>query len=125
MHPKNIEKGSEADAGSEGEDVLPVVLVLGLVGGREDPDDVSGVVELHEGGLVVDEDGEAGLVDERPFLVDEAVVDQVEVVQRHDAGQQREDPRQADDVEINVDLLEELVEIMDFMVQVVPDPGDV
>ena len=74
---------------------------------------------------MVDEDGEAGLVDERPFLVDKAVVDQMEVVQRHDAGQQREDPGQTDDVEINVDLLEELVEIMDFMVQVIPNPGDV
>lgn len=86
-HPKNIEKGSEADAAREGEDVLPVVLVLGLVGRREDRDDVSGVVQLHEGGLVVDEDGEAGLVDKRPFLVYEAVVDEMQVIQGHDAGQ--------------------------------------
>lgn len=89
MHPKNIEKGSETDATSKGEDVLPVVLVFGLVGRREDRDDVSRVVQLHEGGLVVDEDREAGLVDEGPFLVDEAVIDEMQVIQGHDAGQQR------------------------------------
>lgn len=44
---------------------------------------------MHEGGLVVDEDCKAGFVDERPFLADEAVVDEMQVVQGHNAGQQR------------------------------------
>lgn len=55
---------------------------------------------------MVDEDGEAGLVDESPLLVDEAVVDEVEVVERHDAGQQRQYPGEADDVEVHVNLFE-------------------
>lgn len=36
---------------------------------------------------MVDEDGEAGLVDKRPFLVDEAVVDEMQVIQGYYAGQ--------------------------------------
>lgn len=74
---------------------------------------------------MVDEDGEAGFVNEGPFLIDEPVIDEVQVIQRHDAGEKRQNPRKTDDVEVNVDLLEELVQIMHFIVQVLLDPGNV
>lgn len=74
---------------------------------------------------MVDEDREAGFVNEVPFLVDEAIINEMQVVQRHDAGKKREDPRKTNDVEVDVDLLEELIQVMHFIVQVLLDSGDV
>ena len=85
---------------AELEDVFPVVVFFAVVGGGEDEEDVSGVLEGQQLLLVVDDDSQRCLVEEGPSLGDEALVDEVQVVEGDCAGQQGEHPGQTDDAEV-------------------------
>ena len=50
---------------------------------------------------MIDHDCQTGFVEELPTSFNEAGVDEVKVLERNHAGQERKHPRQADDVEVD------------------------
>jgi hypothetical protein len=75
--------------------------------------------------FVVGEDRQADLVDEVPLLLDEALVDEVQVFEGHEAGEDGEHPGQADHVEVHPDLFEHGVQVVQVGLQVVFYLGNV
>jgi hypothetical protein len=109
---------------TKGDDVLPVVFILSFVGRGEDREDVARFIEQDESILVVYENGKGDLINKDPLLSYKAIINQMQKVQRHNAGQQRENPRKTDDVDIDIEVLEQLIEIVNLVIEMIFDFGN-
>ena len=66
--------------------ILPIVLKPVLVSRRKDQQYLSSVIQFHNPLFVVYKDGQADPIEEKPLILDEAFVYEVQVIQRDDAG---------------------------------------
>jgi hypothetical protein len=119
-----MENISNLDGPTIHDNILPVILQAVLVGGRKDEQNLSSVIELHNPLLVINKDGQADAVEEGPLVLDEAFVDEVEVLEGDDAGEKGEDPGQADQVEVCGEGLEVGEEVIHVAFKVQADLPD-
>ena len=74
---------------------------------------------------MINHDSQASLIEKPPASFDEASVDQVQVFERNNTGEERQHPGKANNAEVHPQLDEELVKVVHVDSEVFPNPVDV